>query len=98
MRTTTFGKLLLLLSFGCGIVLAEVLPQFPEGSVWRQDISMASEHPDSTAMLSTLELLGGFGGNRLQIDFTIRVVRADEDAPKLKLATLLDDDNDPAYY
>ncbi len=98
MRLITFGKLLLLAYIFSGVVVADVLPQFPEGSVWRQDVSTAPVHPDSTSMLSTLELLGGFGGNRLQIDFTIRVVRADEDAPVLKLATLLDDDNDPAYY
>jgi hypothetical protein len=99
MRTTTaLGMLLLFTCFFGGLALAEVLPQFPEGSVWRQDISTAPVHPDSAAMLSTLETLGGFGGNRLQIDFTIRVVHADEGAPMLKLASLLDDDNDPIYY
>lgn len=98
MRMTRLRTLLLLTYFFCGVALAEVLPQFPEGSVWRRDISNAAVHPDSASMISTLELLGGFGNNRLQIDFTIKVIHADENAPKLKLTSLLDDDNDPVYY
>ena len=98
MRMTPFAKTLLLVCCIGGLARADVLPQFPEGSVWRQNVITAPVHPDSQTMLATLETLGGFGGNRLQIDFTIRVVRADDTAPMLNLVSRLDDDNDPTYY
>lgn len=98
MGLSTFGKFLLLAYLLCGIVRAEVLPQFPAESVWRQNISDAAIHPDSESMKATLELLGGFGNNRLQIDFSLRVVHAGQDAPMLKLASRVNENNDSIYY
>ena len=99
MRIVSSCTLFLVLMQGASsLALAEVLPQFPQGSVWRQNISAAAVHPDSAKMLSTLELLGGFGGNRFQIDFSMRVVHADESAPLLKLVSMRDTDRNEIYY
>jgi serine/threonine-protein kinase len=95
---SSYTLLLLLVQLTSSLALAEVLPQFPAGSVWRQNISAAAVHPDSAKMISTLELLGGFGGNRFQIDFSMRVVHADESAPRLKLVSLFDDEKNAIYY
>jgi len=73
-----------------GIVLlaldatAAPLPRFPPGAVWHQDISRAPLAADSTAMLATLQGLGGWGaGDVLQIDFSMVVLHAAADAPTL---------------
>lgn len=60
---------------------AEVLPRFPQGSVWRQNISNAPLHAQSSQMISRLNQLGGFGFGRMQIDFGFHLVRADSSAP-----------------
>ena len=63
---------------------AAPLPRFPEGSVWNQNVEAAALHPDSALMIATLDSLGGFGGvdfRRMQIDFSLHVVRAEPDAP-----------------
>ncbi len=60
---------------------AETLPRFHPGSVWNQEISGAAVHPDSATMISTLTGLGGFGNNRMQIDFSIHVVQAPSGSP-----------------
>jgi serine/threonine-protein kinase len=63
-------------SLGSAPAAADVLPRFPLAAVWNQDVSAAPLHPDSAAMISTLEALGGFGLGRMQIDFSLHVVRA----------------------
>lgn len=69
---------------------AAVLPQFPAGSVWRQDVSAAALHPNSASMISTLAAIGGnpcgFGLCRMQIDFSNHVVWAPQGAPTLPIA------------
>lgn len=61
---------------------ADPPPRFSSpGSVWHQDISAATLHPNSDGMIATLSGLGGFGLGRMQIDFSIHVVRAAPDAP-----------------
>ncbi|MFT3807559.1 Calx-beta domain-containing protein [Arenimonas sp.] len=60
---------------------ADAPPRFPPGAVWHQDISQAALHPNSSSMINTLAGLGGFGNGRMQIDFSIHVVRADANAP-----------------
>ena len=60
---------------------AELLPSFPPASVWRQDITAASLHPQSSSMITTLSNLGGFGNSRMQIDFSLHVVHAPVSAP-----------------
>ena len=57
------------------------LPRFPAGAVWYQNISSAPLHPQSALMISTLAGLGGFGYSRMQIDFSMHIVRAPADAP-----------------
>jgi len=68
----------------CATLDAATLPRFPEGSVWNQSVEDAPLHPDSALMISTLDGLGGFGGvdfRRMQIDFSLHVVHAADDAP-----------------
>jgi hypothetical protein len=77
---------------------AEVLPQFPPGSVWRQNISAATVHPDSATMISTLQGLGGFGFGRFQIDFSIRVVRSPAGAPTVPITSIVGGGPDDEYY
>jgi len=60
---------------------AEGPPRFPPGAVWHQDISGADVHPQSGSMIATLAGLGGFGLGRMQIDFSLHVVRAPLGAP-----------------
>jgi serine/threonine-protein kinase len=60
---------------------AEVLPRFPAASVWRQDVSAATVHPQSASMIAVLAGEGGFGFGRMQIDFGFRVVHAAPGAP-----------------
>jgi hypothetical protein len=63
------------------LLLAEAPPRFPPQAVWHQNISQAALHPDSATMISTLNGLGGFGFGRMQIDFSIHIVRAAPGAP-----------------
>ncbi|HET8898564.1 MAG TPA: hypothetical protein VFN09_07345 [Rhodanobacteraceae bacterium] len=61
---------------------AAALPQFPAASVWRKDIRHAPVAKDSAAQLRALQSLGGWGnGDRMQIDFTITVLQAADNAP-----------------
>ena len=63
---------------------AAPLPRFPAGAVWNQDISAATVHPNSagpSGMIATLTSLGGFGFGRMQIDFSIEVLNAPQNAP-----------------
>lgn len=57
------------------------LPRFPPAALWHQDISTAAMHPQSASMIATLAGLGGFGFGRMQIDFSMHVVRAPANAP-----------------
>jgi serine/threonine-protein kinase len=100
MRASVFCKfsLVLLIPLVANLVLAEVLPQFPAESAWRQNISAAAVHPDSAKMLATVDILGGFGGNLFKIDFSMRVVHADASAPTMELVSKLDAERNPLYY
>lgn len=72
------------LSLASVLAKAEPLPRFPAAAVWNQDISAAALHPQSASMIATLDGLGGFGGTtfrRMQIDFSLHVVRAAMDSP-----------------
>lgn len=66
--------------FAASSISAE-LPRFLGDAVWNQNVSTAAVHPDSATMISTLAGLGGFGLGRMQIDFSIHVVRAAPGAP-----------------
>ena len=71
------------------------LPRFPAGAVWHQNISNAALHPQSATMISTLAGLGGFGFGRMQIDFTMHVVRAPSNAP---MRTIVGFPSNSEYY
>ena len=58
-------------------VQAEVLPQFAN-SVFQQDVSAAPVRANSAAMIAAS---GDFGGERMQIDLSIHVVRSAGVAP-----------------
>ena len=64
-------------------VLAAPPPRFPDTAVWHRRVDSAPLHPQSAAMLATLQSLGGWGnGDRFQIDFSFHVARAAADAPR----------------
>jgi hypothetical protein len=56
-------------------------PYFPADSVWYQDVSAAPLDPESATVINWLSGAGGWGGGRMQIDFTIEVLEADASAP-----------------
>jgi serine/threonine-protein kinase len=50
---------------------------FPPGSIWTQDISHARLDPQSSTMIAWLADAGGWGhNNRVQVDFSLRVLQA----------------------
>jgi hypothetical protein len=57
-------------------------PYFPPGAVWYQDVSNAPVDPQSSEIISWLANAGGWGnGNKMQVDFAIRVVPSDATTP-----------------
>ncbi len=47
-------------------------PYFPADSPWYQDVSAAPLDPESATVINWLSGAGGWGGGRMQIDFTHR--------------------------
>jgi hypothetical protein len=85
-RRTYLPSVLLMSAMGIGH--AAVLPKFPPGAVWNQDISAAPLRSDSASLIATLDgICGGqssgcgFGFGRMQIDFSIMVLNAPVGAP-----------------
>jgi hypothetical protein len=57
---------------------------FPPGSAWTQDVSHAPLDPQSSAIISWLAGAGGWGNNnRMQVDFSLRVIQADATTPQV---------------
>jgi serine/threonine-protein kinase len=57
-------------------------PYFPPSAVWNQDVSNAPVDPQSSNIIAWLANAGGWGnGNKMQVDFDIRVVQADASTP-----------------
>ncbi|MGA2351494.1 MAG: hypothetical protein ABSF70_13745 [Terracidiphilus sp.] len=57
---------------------------FPPGSVWTQDISHAPLDPQSSVMIAWLADAGGWGhNNRMQVDFSLRVMQANASTPQV---------------
>jgi serine/threonine-protein kinase len=54
------------------------IPRLPADSVFRQDISMAPVASDSATVIAWLAGQGGWGFGRMQIDFSIEVLHADQ--------------------
>src|SRR6476661_2869278 len=52
-------------------------PYFPADSPWYQDVSSAPLDPESATVINWLAGAGGWGGGRMQIDFSIEVLEAD---------------------
>lgn len=80
---------------------AATLPRFPPGSVWNEDISLAPTLLQSQSQINTLAGICdppgqncGFGGGRMQIDFSIVVNQAPAGAPTRSIVGYSFDD----YY
>jgi serine/threonine-protein kinase len=56
-------------------------PPLPPDSPARQDVSHAALDPQSSQVVGWLASAGGFGNGRMQIDFSIEVLTADDDTP-----------------
>jgi hypothetical protein len=56
-------------------------PYFPADAPWYQDVSNAPVHSESAAVISWLSGVGGWGGGRMQIDFSIEVLEAGAGTP-----------------
>jgi serine/threonine-protein kinase len=57
---------------------------FPPGAIWTQDISHAPLDPQSSTIISWLADAGGWGNNnRMQVDFGLRVLKADASTPRV---------------
>ncbi|MGD0548726.1 MAG: hypothetical protein ABR991_13020 [Terracidiphilus sp.] len=54
---------------------------FPAGAVWTQDISHAPLDPQSAAIIAWLAEAGGWGTGRMNVDFSLRVLRTDTNTP-----------------
>ncbi len=74
-------KLIFFILFASASAYADPVPRFTGAAVWNQNIATATLHPDSASMISTLAGLGGFGNDRMQIDFGLHIVHAAADAP-----------------
>jgi len=58
------------------------VPYFPPGAIWRQDISHEPLDPQSSAIIAWLADAGGWGhNNRMQVDFSLRVLQANATSP-----------------
>ena len=56
-------------------------PYFPADAPWYQDISTAPVDAESSTVINWLNSVGGWGGGRMQIDFSIEVLEADASTP-----------------
>jgi serine/threonine-protein kinase len=75
--------LLALLALAAAAPAAAHLPAFEPASPWSEDVSGAPVDAQSAALIAWLASVGGFGFGRMQIDFSIEVLDADEQAPFL---------------
>lgn len=57
------------------------LALFTAPNAWNTPVDTAPLHPSSSAMLGWLTSAGGFGGGRMQVDFTIKVLEASPSTP-----------------
>lgn len=94
MSSSRHFLLISILSLAATVVAhAADLPRFANGAIWNRDISQAPLDANSTAMLSTLQGLGGWGsGDLFQIDFSNNVVHAPSGSPTASMVP------EPGYY
>lgn len=88
----------LILTSLCGTLAAAPLPRVHPGSPWYQRIDQAAVHPNSGTMISTLAGLGGFGNNRMQIDFSMYVLYATAGTPTQPVIEIPSANPDDDYY
>lgn len=97
--TPLSAAILLGLSGACSDpAMAVPLPRLHPQSWWNQPVTGALVHPQSSAMISRLNSLGGFGNNRLQIDFSFHVVHAAAGVPTIGTVQIPGGNPDDAYY
>jgi len=61
-------------------------PYFPPGSAWTKDVSHESVDPQSSTIIDWLASNGGWGrNNKMQVDFSIRVLQANASTPFVPL-------------
>ena len=76
-----------LLALGCGVKRYDgprppVPPRMlPDDSVWYQDISAAPVDAESAAVIQGVARRGGWGLDRMMVDFNLEVLTADDSAP-----------------
>jgi len=75
-------------------------PYFPQGAIWTQEISRAPLDPQSSTIIGWLNDAGGWGYNRMQIDFNIRVMEASANTPFVPVKGLIPgpDSDHPATF
>jgi hypothetical protein len=56
---------------------------FPPGSVWFLDIRQAPIDPNSDGTIQWLARAGGWGTGRMRVDFSLRVLRANDSTPRV---------------
>jgi serine/threonine-protein kinase len=56
-------------------------PYFPADAPWYRDVSNAPVDAESATVINWLSSVGGWGGGRMQIDFSIEVLEADASTP-----------------
>lgn len=56
---------------------------FPPGSIWYQDVRQAPVDRHSDATIKWLASAGGWGTGRMRVDFSIRVLNADDSTPRV---------------
>lgn len=56
-------------------------PYFPPDAIWTKDISHEPVNPQSPTIIAWLSNAGGWGGGRMQVDWSIRVLQATKDTP-----------------
>ena len=65
--------------------VAPLAQYFPPGAIWTQDVSQAPVDKNSSAIISWLSSVGGWGRGRMQIDFSLRVLQADANTPTVRV-------------
>jgi serine/threonine-protein kinase len=64
--------------------IAPPAPYFPPGAIWTKDVSHAPLDPQSSTIIAWLADAGGWGNNnKMQIDFSLRVLQADAKTPNV---------------
>lgn len=76
-------KLVLVLVLAGTVVHGQQILYSQQGAPWYQDISSAALDTQSSAVITWLQGMGGWGTGNMQIDFSINVLMADQTTPFL---------------